>query len=116
MAANGTRREVRALFDTGATINYLKRDIAERFPTRLRLAKPFSVGLGGRRHVLKEEVNVNVRIGDREMPSQNFHVIDLKKFDAVVGAFFMEQWGVVLDPRGKKLTIKRDAFELQEEF
>jgi hypothetical protein len=74
------------------------------------------VGLGGRRLVLREIVPLTVRIEKHLMPLQIFHVADLKKFDAVIGAFFMEQWGVVLDPKRKQLVIKRDRFELQEEF
>ena len=30
---NGKRRTVRALFDTGATINYLRPEVAEGFPS-----------------------------------------------------------------------------------
>lgn len=116
ISANGSRRKIRALFDTGATINYLRPELAEGFPGHAIASKPLVVGLGGKKHVLKELVLLTVTIGRHEMAAQGFYVADLKKFDAIVGAFFMEQWGVKLDPAGKKLIIKRDRFELQEEF
>jgi hypothetical protein len=116
ISSNGKRRQVRALFDTGATINYLRPEVAAPFTHRVRATEPLKVGLGGKRHVLKTAVPLTVCIGDHRMPFQIFYVADLKKFDAIVGAFFMEQWGVDLDPKRRRLRIKRDTFELQEEF
>ena len=114
--SNGKRRRIRALFDTGATVNYLDSDIAAEFPGATALPEPWKVGLGGRKITLRELVPLSVQIGSRKMPSVTFYPAQLKKFDAIVGAFFMEQWGVVLDPARKQLRIKRDRFELQEEF
>ena len=116
VAANGKRRQVRALFDTGATINYLRPEIADEFPGHVTAPKPLKLGLGGKTHTLKELLPLTVRIEEYEMPAQVFYVADLKKFDAVIGAFFMEQWGVKLDPKGRKLGINRKHYELQEEY
>ena len=116
ISSDGKRRRVRALFDSGATINYLKPEIARVFPGHSTVTDPLTVGLGGRRHIIREVVPLTVRIEKHKMPLQIFHVADLKKFDAVIGAFFMEQWGVALDPKRKQLVIKRDRLELQEEF
>ena len=116
LSSNGKEREVRALFDTGATINTIKPAVAAEFPGHTTVKEPLVAGLGGKNRVIKEIVPLTVRMKKHRMPLQVFHVAGLKKFDAIIGAFFMEQWGVVLDPKRKRLKIKRDRFELREEF
>lgn len=116
LSSNGSKRKVRALFDTGATINYISPEASRAFPGLIAVPNPFRVGLGGKKHVVKEALSLTVNIEDHRMPSQFFHVVDLKNFDVIIGAFFMEQWGVKLDPGGRKLEIKRDRFDLQEEY
>lgn len=99
--SNNKIEKIRALFDTGTTVNYIKKEIGLKFTTRMRLSESFLVGLGGKKQRIAEQVNLTVQIGEFKMPAQNFFIADIKKFDAIIGAFFMEQWGVVLDPKEK---------------
>ncbi len=114
--ANGRKRTIVALFDTGATVNYIKKEIGEKFDTRMKLPESISVGLGGKKQKIEELISVSVLIDRFKMPSQNFYLADIRKFDAILGAFFLEQWGIVLDPKSKKLKIKKEWIQLQEEY
>lgn len=114
--ANGRKRTIAALFDTGATVNYIKKEIGEKFDTRMKLPESISVGLGGKKQKIEELISASVQIDRFKMPSQNFYLADIRKFDAILGAFFLEQWGIVLDPKSKKLKIKKEWIQLQEEY
>lgn len=114
--ANGRKRTILALFDTGATVNYLKKKIGLRFDTRMKLPEIITVGLGGKRQQIEELISASVRIDRFKMPSQSFYLADIKKFDAILGAFFLEQWGIILDPKTKKLKIRKEWIQLREEF
>lgn len=114
--ANGRKRTIVALFDTGATVNYIKKEIGLEFDTRMKLPEIISVGLGGKKQKIEELISVSVQIDSFKMPSQNFYLVDIRKFDAILGAFFLEQWGIILDPKTKKLKIKKEWIQLQEEF
>jgi hypothetical protein len=116
IASNGHRRKVRALFDSGATVNYLTPEVAKEFPGVRTATAPFRVGLGGRRHVIKEAVPLEVKIDRHDLGLQIFHVAPIKSFDAILGALFMEQWGIRLDPKRRRIEIRRNWHQLQEEF
>jgi len=99
--ANRRKRTIVALFDSGATVNYLKKEIGLRFDTRMRLPEIITVGIGGRRQQIEELIGASVRIGRFKLPSQRFYLADIRKFDAILGASFLEQWGIILDPKRK---------------
>ena len=113
---NGKATTALALFDSGATYNYVRKDVMEKIASPTALPKPFAMGLGGRKQNLSLGVTLNVKVGKYEMPSQFFYVAETSKFDAIFGAFFLEKWGISLDPQGKRLKIHKDWFQLTEEF
>jgi hypothetical protein len=113
--ANGISHKVIALFDTGATLNYIRKALGEEFQV-IKLPKAFKVGLGGRKQSLNSVVILNVKISQFVLPSQYFHLANIKKFDVILGAFFLEQWGIALDPKKKILKISKERIQLQEEF
>lgn len=59
--------------------------------------------------------DVTVQIGKFKIPAQNFFPSDIKKFDTIIGVFFMEQWGSVFDPKEKKLKKVTSITKLQQE-
>ena len=113
---NGKAATAFALFDTGATYSYVRKDVIEKITSPTSLPKPFAMGLGGKKQTLSLGVMLNVKLGKYEMPSQFFYVAETSKFEAILGAFFMEKWGISLDPQKKRLKIHKDWFQLNEEF
>lgn len=116
LVADGISQKVFALFDTGATLNFIKKEVGQKFATRMTLPETFEIGLGGKKQKISELMAASVEIRKFRMPSQNFYLADIKKIDAIIGAFFMEQWGIVLGHKSKKLKIKKKWLQLQEEF
>jgi hypothetical protein len=113
---NGKATTALALFDTGATYNYVRKDVMEKIAAPAPHPKPFAIGLGGKKQTLSQGVTLNVKVGKYEMPSQFFYIAETSKFDAIFGAFFMEKWGISLDPQNKRLKIHKDWFQLTKEF
>jgi predicted aspartyl protease len=116
VASNGRSRRVRALFDTGATVNYLTPQVAKEFSDVKTVTAPFRVGLGGKRHVIKEALPLVVKLDRQDLGLQVFHVVPVKRFDAILGALFMEQWGIRLDPKRRRIEIRRNWHQLQVEY
>ena len=103
------------MFDTGSTINFINREIGKKFSV-INLPTPIKIGLGGKKQTLNSLVILDIKISRFNFPSQIFYLADIKGFDVIFGAFFLEQFGIVLDPKKKSLKISEERIKLQEEI
>ncbi|MBM4039908.1 MAG: hypothetical protein FJ290_15495 [Planctomycetes bacterium] len=99
-----------AMFDTGATLSYVRRDLIQDAP-RLPLRRPYSVGLGGGTIEVRE---VCLALGEIEgldldieaVPVDDLGRADGHDLDAVIGALVMEKWEIRLDPKTGTLDLE----------
>lgn len=102
----------RALFDTGSIRSYIRENLARALP-RVRLRKPFNVGLGGRVRRLRVTCVVEAELEGYPFDFQAYPVERIgqdetgQEIDILIGATAMEQWGLTLDPRTGRIDLRR---------
>ena len=99
-----------ALFDTGATLSYIRRELIRNAPT-LALRQPYRVGLGGATIEVREVCLAIAEIEGMELDVEAVPVNDLGRtdghvLDAVIGALVMEKWEIKLDPKSGTLDLE----------
>jgi hypothetical protein len=99
-----------ALFDTGATLSYIRRELIADVPTRT-LRRPYRVGLGGTTFEVREVCVAIAEIEGLELDVEATPVDDLGRtdghvLDAVIGALVMEKWEIKLDPKSGTLDLE----------
>lgn len=98
-----------ALFDTGASTSYVRRDLIADVPKRT-LPEPYRVGLGGKTLEIREVCLVIARIEglsfDTEaVPVDELGKVDGRDLDAIIGVLAMERWEIRLDPKTGTLDL-----------
>jgi predicted aspartyl protease len=98
-----------ALFDTGATLSYIRRELIQGVPKRA-LRQPYRVGLGGGAVEVREVCVAIGEIDGLELDMEAVPVDDLGRTDghvpdAVIGALVMEKWEIKLDPKTGALDL-----------
>ncbi len=78
---------------------------------RVRLKKPYTVGIGGRSIVVREECILEVEVDGYSMtPKASIidrpFIIEGKKVEAIIGATAMEEWEITIDMKTKKLNLE----------
>jgi predicted aspartyl protease len=107
--------EAIALFDTGASRTFIRKDVAQRVGDAVKLPKPREIVLGDGE--TKTEVNENINLVimvDEYQISSDADVIDKLAHELIIGANTLQEWGISLDPRQEKIIIKepKTSFEL----
>lgn len=98
-----------ALFDTGATLSYIRKELIAGVPKRT-LRRPYRIGLGGETIEVREVCVAIGEIEGLELDIEAAPVEDLGRTDghdlgAVIGALVMEKWEIRLDPKTGTLDL-----------
>lgn len=104
-------RKLWTLFDPGAINTYVVEDCVGGLH-RSMLPKPFRAGLAGRRPRVRYECILMGTIEGRLISVKARIVDDIgkdeekKRIEVLFGALAMEEWGINVDTRGKKLDYR----------
>ncbi len=103
-----------ALYDTGASLSFLRRDIAERVGVPVRLARPmrFEMGRAGEFLEVNEQIALSFTVSGVEL-LESFLVADGLSEEAIIGARTMQKWGIKLDPEHESVTVDPKASRLK---
>ena len=98
-----------ALFDTGATLSYVRREFLSEVPKRT-FRRPTRVGLGGKTIEVREACLALAEIEGWDLEFEAVPVDDLgaadgHALDAMIGALAMERWEIRLDPKNGVLDL-----------
>ena len=103
---------VKALFDSGASMSFIKKSIAEKLATIEKLPKPleFETAEAGRIIVVDERVILDFYL-DGDRLSDEFLVVPDKIMseDCIVGAKTMQAWRIVIDMENEKVYSARQV-------
>ena len=99
-----------ALFDTGATLTYVRERLLTSAP-RKSAVEPFRVALGGRNIEVRELCLIGGRIESLAfdtdaVPVQELGRADGHELDVIIGALTMERWEIRLDPKTGTLDLE----------
>lgn len=108
------RRKVKALFDTGASSSFIRKDIAEGIATISKYPKPLRFFLGDGENTIEtnEFIGVILQIKDINV----FHSIIVVKNlgdEFIVGSDLMQRWKIKLDPKREDLITDKKVMELK---
>lgn len=98
LAGSKGEKKVDALYDTGASFSFIKRDLASNLDTILSLPKPleFETAKEGDKIVVKERVALDFYIEGIRL-SDEFLIADDLSEDVIIGAATMQKWRLKLD-------------------
>jgi len=106
----GDRGEKRleVLFDTGAGASFIRRDVADRIVTSLRLPSPktFTLGDGVGRLRVNETAILYIYIGGVEI-SDNFIVAPRLADEVIIGASTLQKWRIKLDLDNERVIVDK---------
>lgn len=109
---NKGTKEVKALFDSGASESFIRADIAKELasPTRLPNPKTFEMGRGS----LKV---TRAMIGDVQLNGSSLFatllVVSNLSEELILGADFFQRWKIRLNPENEEFILDKDALKLK---
>jgi hypothetical protein len=112
VSGNKGSKEIKALFDSGASESFIRADIAKELssPTRLPNPKTFELGRG----TLKV---TRAMIGDVLLNGTALFVTLLVvpnlTEELILGADFFQRWKICLNPENEEITLDQDALKLK---
>lgn len=100
------RATVQALFDTGASASFIRREMAERIAAPGRLLSPRIFSLGDGKAILQaqEVMTVDIVIEGVNI----FHtllIVDELGEEMIVGSDLLQRWKIRLDPEREEVCI-----------
>ncbi|MFQ5825090.1 MAG: retropepsin-like aspartic protease [bacterium] len=108
------KTDVVALFDTGASASFIKREIAQNLATIVKLPTPwtFIQGDGKNEITIQNGIMVNLTINDITI-FQQILVADELSEELIIGADTMQRWKIRLDPEHEDVIIDRKVLDLK---
>lgn len=98
--------EARALYDTGASLSFIRRDVAEKVGAPVRLPQPMRFEMGRAGEFLEVEHQIALMFAVCGIPLlDSFLVADGLSEEAIVGARTMQKWGIQLDPEHERVIV-----------
>lgn len=95
----GDSAQVQALFDTGADVSLVRRDIAESLAELTTMRYPQRLGMADGAGVLLTRQKVDLYVYIDDLPLMNpFLVADNLGEEMIIGADMMQRWKIKLDP------------------
>lgn len=112
VSGNKGSKEVKTLFDSGASESFIRADIAKELssPTRLPNPKTFEMGRG----TLKV---TRAMLGDVQLNGATLFatllVVPNLTEELILGADFFQRWKVRLNPENEEVILDKDALKLK---
>ena len=106
-------KEVKALFDSGATYSCISPELAGELTTLIPLDEPMEFGTAeeGRRVTAREAIRINFYM-DGYRFSDEFMVIPGLPMDVIIGAKTLQSWRMKLDFENDEVIIDPSVTEL----
>ena len=112
VSGNKGSKEVKVLFDSGASESFIRADIAKQLssPTRLPNPKQFEMGKG----TLKV---TRAMIGDVQLNGATLFatllIVPNLTEELILGADFFQRWKIGLNPENEAIILDLDALKLK---
>ncbi|MEW6681131.1 MAG: retropepsin-like aspartic protease [bacterium] len=107
-------REINCLFDTGASVSFIRKDIQETLATPFLLKEPkvFSLGDGKGKIEIKEAVHLDFCLKEGRIFDEIF-VSDSLAEEIIIGARTMQIYRIKLDMENDDIIVDKRALELK---
>jgi len=101
---NKSKRTLRVLMDTGASYTVVRAAIAHKLCTPAPLARSIAGQFAKGRGVIKETVNLALRLDGHEVMTPALVLVDLSE-ELIVGAEFFQRYKILLDPEREDIRF-----------
>ena len=108
VAGDKGERRLQVLFDTGASVSFVRRDVVEKMATVVKLPFPetYTLGDGVGRLRVNETVVLHVFINGVRT-SDNFIVAPRLSDEVIIGATTLQKWRIKLDLENEKVIVDK---------
>ena len=108
------KKDIAALFDSGASASFIRRDVAKNLATIVRFPKSwrFVQGDGKNEIIIQESIMVHLTINDVTVFQQILVANELSE-ELIIGADTMQHWKIRLDPENEDVIIDKKVTELK---
>ena len=109
------KAKVKALFDSGATDSLIRKDIAEKVATLLRMPQSLVFILGDGETQIQSDCSTDLQfiINNSLIPGWRFYVVDKMEEEIVIGADAFQRWKFKLDFEKEDVIIDKEALRLR---
>lgn len=107
-----------AMFDSGCTTESISPEyaqLASQVPGELDTPIPLQLGTAGSKSVINHGLFTNMAMPNLSVEEHYFDIINLDRYDAVIGIPAMRKYGIVLDPREDIIWIDGKAWPSLDE-
>lgn len=106
--------KAQALFDTGASASFIRKDLADQIATVVRMPSPWIFILGDGKGKVQAEhcLHVDIIIKGVKIFHQLIAVKDLGE-EIIIGADILQRWKIKLDPEKEDILIDKKVTELK---
>lgn len=106
------RRKVEVLFDSGASHSMIREDLARTLGTPEELPEPRTFEAAVGRFTIREGIFVEFGINRHRLFTAALVAPRLSE-DAIIGANFLQDWHIKLEPRRHRIILDPEALRLK---
>jgi len=109
------RGEAEILFDSGASQSVVRKSLAEKLATIIKLPKARRFKLADGKTEAKTDLLANIMVAiDSVIIDTRFYVLEKLGREIIIGASTMQEWDIRLNLKDEKITVGQDpnAIEL----
>ena len=112
VSGNKGTKDVKALFDTGASESFIRADIAKELssPARLPNHKEFEMGRGTLK--VRRAIIGDIQLDGATLFATLLIVPNLTE-ELILGADFFQRWKIRLNPENEQVILDQDALKLK---
>lgn len=108
VAGDKGQRKLRVLFDTGASVSLIRKDLAQELATLLSLPQPVRIEMGdGHLAEAREGAMLHIGIGSVTIWDAVI-ALDTLTEEFILGARTMQKWGIKLDTEREEILVDED--------
>ena len=108
------RARVKALFDSGASASFLRREVAEEVATVIKMPITWDFTLGDNKTHRRAEYLTNIHLTIKDWTIfDRVLVVDQLASELIIGADILQRWRIALDFEKEDILIDKKAFELR---
>lgn len=112
VAGSRSERRCEVLFDTGASACFVRQGVAAELGQPVKAPFPLAFKLGNNTVMSAEEtVDLFLDIKGHKLPF-HFLVVPQLPYEVIVGANFLQDWKIKLDPATEEFIIDEKALEI----
>jgi len=106
---------VNCLFDTGAAVSFIRRDIVQKIATPLSMPKSmrFKLGDGNGEIEAKEATHLSFELEEGCEIFDDVVIVEELAEDLIIGAGTLQKWRIKLDLERDDIIIDKKALELK---